>query len=266
MSDINAGKSEFAGLAGLMENSLRRFKTFGHGLLLLPVYALGALMVGGALIPGFILFSQVHHISSQWPDLPRLWALGFAVACAYLLYGFSLIFILPLANLIFVGRLSAWRGPYYSLSSIRWYIHNGFTYLIRYTFLEFVTPTPFNIWFYRAMGMQIGDGTIINSTHISDPSLITMGKRVTLGGSCTIVAHYGQSGFLVLAPVKIGDYVTIGLRDTIMGGVQIGSGAKIMANSVVLPKTVIPAGETWGGVPARLIEKRHLKPLSRSSS
>jgi serine acetyltransferase len=42
-----------------------------------------------------------------------------------------------------------------------------------------------------------------------------------------------------------------------MGGAQIGKGAKILPNSVVLPKTVIPAGETWGGVPAQKITVFH---------
>jgi acetyltransferase-like isoleucine patch superfamily enzyme len=108
------------------------------------------------------------------------------------------------------------------------------------------------------MGMKIGEGTLINSSHLSDPSLIEMGRKVTLGGSVTIVAHYGQGGFLVLAPVKIGDKATIGLRAILMGGVTIGEGAKILPNSVVLPKTQVPAGETWGGVPARKIEAHEL--------
>jgi acetyltransferase-like isoleucine patch superfamily enzyme len=112
------------------------------------------------------------------------------------------------------------------------------------------------------MGMKIGNGTIINTIHISDPSLIEMGRKVTLGGSVTIAAHYGQGGFLVLSPVKIGDKATIGLRAIIMGGVEIGEGAKILPNSVILPKTRIPAGETWGGVPARRMEMAELAKAS----
>ena len=66
----------------------------------------------------------------------------------------------------------------------------------------------------------------------------------------TLLAHYGQGGFFsVLAPVKIGDGVTVGLKASIMGGVEIGMGAKIIPHSVVLPKTIIPPGETWAGFP-----------------
>jgi acetyltransferase-like isoleucine patch superfamily enzyme len=124
------------------------------------------------------------------------------------------------------------------------------TLVVRYSFLEFVTPSAFATLYYRLMGMKIGRNVAINSTAIADPSLITMEDNVTIGGSASVLAHYAQSGYLVIAPVKIGKGVTVGLKATIMGDVEIGEYAKILPNSAVLPKTRIPAGETWGGVPA----------------
>ena len=170
-------------------------------------------------------------------------------------YHFSLLIILPIVNFIGRGNLKPWRGAYYSLEAIRWYVHNSLTYAARYTFLEFVTPSPFNILFYKMMGMKIGHGTAINSTWISDPSLIQLGKKVTIGGSVCLIGHYGQGGYLVLAPVIIGDGATIGIKATVMGGATVGANARVLAHSVVMPKTVIPDGETWGGIPAVKIEK-----------
>jgi acetyltransferase-like isoleucine patch superfamily enzyme len=100
------------------------------------------------------------------------------------------------------------------------------------------------------MGMKIGSGVYINSTAVVDPSLIEIQDRVTIGGSASILAHYSQGGYLVVSPVKIGRGATIGLRAVLMGGVEVGEGAKVLANSFVLPNTKIPAGETWGGIPA----------------
>lgn len=252
-------KSERKGVSGFLENGLRKFQILAHLVLIAPLYILASASLGLAFLPGIYFFQTAQSLSAEWSTFAQYWALGSSLALGYFAYGFSLIFLLPTLNFLFRTELSSWRGPYYSLPAIRWYIHNGLTYLVRYTFLEFITPTPFNILFYQLMGMKIGKGTVINTTHISDPSLIEMGKQVTLGGSVTIVAHYGQGGYLVLAPVKIGDKVTIGLRAIVMGGVVIGEGAKILPGSVVLPKTQVPAGETWGGVPAKSIDIAELK-------
>jgi hypothetical protein len=256
--DINLVKSERKGVGGFAENFMREFKIVFHLLMIAPLYLVGAACIGAALLPGFYLFNAVSDWTAGFSQGMRFWLLGSSLGLGYFMYGFSMIVLVPTLNFIFRASLKEWRGPYYSLPAVRWYIHNGLTYVVRFTFLEFITPTPFNIFFFRMMGMKIGEGTLINSSHLSDPSLIELGRKVTLGGSVTIVAHYGQGGFLVLAPVKIGDKATIGLRAILMGGVTIGEGAKILPNSVVLPKTQVPAGETWGGVPARKMEAHEL--------
>jgi hypothetical protein len=225
-------------------------------LTLLPLYALAGFCLGCALIPATLLFSAVRGLSAGWPAYAQYPAWALTLGMSYFIYGTTLVCFVPLVNHALQAWPYAWRGPYYSLPAVKWYIHNGLTYLVRYTFLEFITPTPFNLLFYKWMGMKIGEGTQINTSHISDPSLIELGQRVTIGGSATIVAHYGMGGYLVIAPTRIGDGATIGLRAIIMGGAEIGAGAKIMPNSVVLPKTKIPPGETWGGVPAQKIDIR----------
>lgn len=243
-----------AGLLGWYEVLLRRFKIVGTMVVLLPMYGLGTLCFGAALIPGVGLFRWGYGHLSHQPLFVQTFGIAFLVASAYLLFGFSLILIVPFVNFVLRTYPTPWRGPYYSLQTIRWAVHNTLTYFPRYTFLEFMTPTPFNILFYRLMGMKIGKNVQINTTHISDPCLIEIGSRTTIGGSATLLAHYGQGGYLVITPLKIGSNVTVGLKATIMGGVEIGDGAKILPNSVVLPRTKIPAGETWGGVPAQKIE------------
>lgn len=246
--------SSRSGLSGLLETVLRRFKNAFHLALVLPFYIVGCALLGLAAAPGVALASWIMGLASGQTGWIWYPAAGFSLAVGYFTYGFTLLFLIPLVNFCTRLNLRPWRGPYYSLDAIRWYLHNGLTYGVRYTFLEFVTPTPFNILFYRMMGMKIGHTVTINTTFISDPSMIEMGDKVTIGGSVTLVAHYGQGGYLVLAPLKIGNGVTIGLKATIMGGVTIGDGAKILPNSVVMPKTNIPPGEIWGGVPAKKLD------------
>lgn len=254
--DIDPQHSTKSGFAGLYETALRRFKTVIYTLTLLPVYFLGSVCIGLALVPGILFFESVHGYFRHEPSFIKYPAWGIAIAISYFLYGFTLIFLIPALNKLLRTTPRPCRGVYYSIDFLKWFVHNSLTYIVRYTFLEFITPTPFNLLFFKMMGMKIGRGTQINSSHISDPGLIELGVRATIGGSATICAHYGMGGFLVIAPVKIGNDATIGLRATILGGVEIGDHAKVMPNSVVLPKTIIPAGETWGGVPAVKIQPK----------
>ncbi len=255
--DLDTTRSEFGGIKGLFEVLLRRFKVIMHIATMIPVYFLACLVLGACLIPGISLYRAISELTAGQATLIQNAAYGLTFAIGFFMYGVSMIFMAPALNFVLVRRLKEWRGPYYSAESLKWFIHNGLTYLVRFTFLEFVTPSPLGILFYQMMGMKIGRGVQINSTWISDPSLIDIGDKSTIGGSVTLAAHYGQGGLLVIAPIKIGAACTIGIKATIMGGVTVGDGAKLLPNSVLLPKTIVPAGETWGGVPAQKIELKH---------
>lgn len=221
----------------------------------LPFIALAILAAGLALGVAAGLFSEVFApalagVTSVW----RYPLTGLALAASYFTYGLTLLLVAPALNLVLGGRLKPYRGSAVSLAALRWYVHCTLTLVVRYSFLEFVTPSPFAQLYYRLMGMKIGRHVTINSTAIADPSLIEMEDGVTIGGTASIMAHYAQGGYLVIAPVRLRAGATIGLRAIVMGGVEVGEKAKVLAGSFVLPNTRIPAGETWAGIPAQRIE------------
>ncbi|MCQ2354297.1 MAG: acyltransferase [Clostridia bacterium] len=51
--------------------------------------------------------------------------------------------------------------------------------------------------------------------------------------------------------IRIGDGVTIGARVTVLPGVSIGNESIVGACSLVTKS--VPAGEVWGGVPAKFL-------------
>lgn len=220
----------------------------------LPFLFLAAFTAGLALAPAMHAYHVMTAYMVDWTPGWHYAGVGVAMALSYLVYGFSLILIAPLVNLLLGGRLQPWRGKQVSPGALRWYVHATMTLLPRLSFLDFISATPYITLYYRLMGMKVGHNVTINTTAIADPSLIELGDKVTLGGSCSLLAHYAQAGYLVIAPVKIGRGATIGLRAIVMGGVTIGEKAKVLAGSFVLPKTVIPDGETWGGIPAVKVE------------
>ena len=258
--DLETIYSEHKGLKGLFETFLRRFKVLTQLLLIVPLFMAASAIVGLSAAPGIWVYNFLT--SNLQDDFLGLFMTGFALALGFFTFSFSLVIVIPMINFILRGYLKPWRGPYYSFEAFRWYLHNGLTYLPRFIVLNFLTPSPIVNIFFKLMGMKIGHGTVINTTYISDPSLITLGKKVTIGGSVTLVAHYGQGGLLVIAPVVIGDNCTLGLKSSVLGGVTIGHNVKILPHSVVMPKTVIPDGEIWGGIPAVRISEEKVKILS----
>jgi UDP-3-O-[3-hydroxymyristoyl] glucosamine N-acyltransferase len=84
---------------------------------------------------------------------------------------------------------------------------------------------------------RIGDGTKIdNMVHIA--------HNVTIGKHCVIVAQVGIAGSTTLE-----DFVAVGGQSAIAGHLRLGQGAQIAADAGVM--TDVPAGERWGGSPAR---------------
>jgi serine acetyltransferase len=116
---------------------------------------------------------------------------------------------------------------------------------------------PFTLLFFRPVvaalfGAGVGRDIALGG-HLVDPQFITIGDEAIVGQDSVVTAHVITSGRIRLAPVRIGDRATVGVNSVIMAGVTLGEDAIVAAGSVVPPDTAIPAGELWGGIPARRI-------------
>ena len=237
--DVYSANSDKTGIGGVLETIIRRFRMVSYFIALAILYFLVLIAMGISATPGVYLFNYALDTTAHWPQIFHYFAIGCSVVFGFFFYGLFMIFVIPLFNFLMPFRVKPFRGSYFSLASVPWYFHNAFIYVVRYTFLEFFTPTPLNILFYKMMGMKIGKHAHINTTNISDAALIEIGDRVTIGGSATIFAHYASKGYLVVEPVKIKAGATIGIKATVMGDVEIGEGVMIGPHEVVFPKSRI---------------------------
>ncbi len=246
---------------GFFEVIVRRFARGTYVVAVLLLYLLASTALGVALAPALWVWGKTVSLGGSWPGAwPWIWV-GFCAACCFFIFGLALMLVVPVYNFLLPTRFGRFKGGYYTLAAVPWFIHNGLFYLVRFTFLPFATLTPFGIWFLKAMGMRIGRHAFINTELISDPRFIEVGDDAALGGSVRVFAHYGGGGNLVIAPVKIGNRATLGAGACVMGDVEVGDGAVVLPHSVLLPGSRVPAGETWGGVPARRITREEMDEI-----
>jgi acetyltransferase-like isoleucine patch superfamily enzyme len=112
--------------------------------------------------------------------------------------------------------------------------------------------------------LKVGKGTVINSyaNFRFKQGSITIGQECLFGQNTTILANTYEmipgmpisTERMYSKDVTIGDQVWIGANVVIMPGISIGANS-VIASSAVVTKNV-PAGEIWGGVPAKKISDK----------
>lgn len=222
-------------------------------------------VVGLALFPPVSLWLWVEPQLTPGPlKVLLLCMLG---ALGYFLYGLGLIAIVPVARwLTFSLGTPLGKYPYVSLRGYQWASYNALILIVRFSFINWIRATPFNVLLYRLMGMTVGARTQINTAVVADCNLITIGEDTVIGGDVTLIAHAVEGANLVTAPVRIGSRVTVGLMAVVMPGCEIGDDAVLAVNAVLKKGTKVGPGEIWGGVPARRIGQRGEKPAASTPS
>jgi serine O-acetyltransferase len=114
---------------------------------------------------------------------------------------------------------------------------------------------------YRHHGLEIGVGADIGGgLYIAHPIGTVIAPR-RIGRNCSIIAAVTIGMRKEWEFPTIGDQVFIGAGARILGGIDLGDGAQIGANAVVISD--IPAGATAVGIPARVTRVNGMRKASK---
>lgn len=140
-----------------------------------------------------------------------------------------------------------------SREEFRYHVYLLF-YLVLFQSLtrSLVIPVPLMRVIYLALGAKLGKNSY-SAGVILDPPLTVVGDNCIIGHDAVLFAHAVEGADLALAPIMIGNNVTIGAKAVVQPGVIIEDDAIVAVSAVVKKGTHIRRGERWGGIPARPI-------------
>ena len=111
--------------------------------------------------------------------------------------------------------------------------------------------TPFSAWYFRALGARVGRGARISTSNVLCADLLTIGDEATVASEVGLVCYRVERDRLILGPVEVGAGCTVGPHTHLDVGSRLGDCATICCNSLLPAGCTVPAGEHWGGAPAR---------------
>ena len=130
-----------------------------------------------------------------------------------------------------------------------WFWNHGFKWLGRFTshIARFLT------------GIEIHPGAKIGDRVFFDHAMgAVVGETAEIGDGCTIYQGVTLGGTSLYKGAKrhptLGKDVVVSAGAKVLGGFEVGDGAKIGSNAVVIKP--VPAGATAVGIPARIIQSK----------
>ena len=205
---------------------------------------------------------QAAFVISAYFLIPRYGAAGLAAANLAGLCAALLATSLAVAS---IGTAPEQRNNYGLVEA------NGMSFLSSFTEVfrlarwvrtqYYVRKDP--VAYARSLGVTIGEGSHLyggdTGTFGSEPYLVTIGKNCHIGHEVRFITHDGMAIVLrahypdidLVARIKVGDNVAIGMRSIILPDVRIGSNCIIGCASVV--NRDVPDNSIVAGVPARVI-------------
>ena len=217
--------------------------------LTLIVYGFYACVLGASLAPSTALviwaclrFLSPAVLSGAVPALGLLVLFClFLGAAVFVFFTFGLLLMGTVIRLLSLG-VKPGRHDAASLPVLLWMVLNGVFTLAWRIILPLVPMTPVSMMFHRLSGCRIGKNVWINTHHLIDSYMISIGDNTLIGGEAVLSPHVYEGGKLLIQRITIGKNCLIGGHSYISPGVTVGDGSVIGMRAYVRKGKQIPPG------------------------
>ena len=101
-----------------LDRLIRRYSRAAYVVVVLGLYLLASTAMGLALAPAIWCWELVAGWSQSLPFLTRGLVLGLGSAVSFFVFGFGLLLVVPLYNLVLPTRVRPFTGGYYTLRAV----------------------------------------------------------------------------------------------------------------------------------------------------
>ncbi len=156
--------------------------------------------------------------------------------------------ILPL---LFVRLLTAGirsgRYPLWGLTYLRIWTAN---LLLEVGPLPVLSGSPLLPGYLRLLGARIGRGVHLGSSELAMPSKLRIGDGASVGYGATLRPWRVQDGWVLVAPITVGEGAFVGAHAVLDPGSTVEAGAALGEQSMLVEGEKVPTGDRWAGSPA----------------
>jgi len=163
-------------------------------------------------------------------------------------------FVLPLCKFIFRWKPHVGEIPIHSFKIWPWYNYNGMLFMFNTIYGRFARLTSLYPVYLRMMGAHIGRDAVVNTHHIYDLDIISIGDRTVIGANASILGHVGEKGRWCANTSRSGTTATVRPVRQHPAGVTMGDNCHVGAMSLVPKGSTLDANAVYGGVPVRKIK------------
>ncbi|MFI5488513.1 Pls/PosA family non-ribosomal peptide synthetase [Micromonospora echinaurantiaca] len=147
----------------------------------------------------------------------------------------------PLAAGVRPGRYRLWGLTYVRL----WALNT----LLAIGPLAVLSGSPLMATYLRLLGARIGRRTMIATSAISLPTLLSVGRNTSIGYGVSLRPWRAEDGWVVVGPITIGAHAFVGANAVLEPGASVGAHAGVGEQTVLVHGETVPPGARWAGSP-----------------